>query len=416
MEEKVHVQVRDNSQSIEHILRPISCTAWLLGVGIAHPRKCPKAIMIIIRIIPMAVCSYVTIRDTKFFFTKHSDYWQIDTRRYLDFLNRTLCYISAFYYIYHGIRQYNKWPELMDRLKKLDQNIRKEISMNDRSIKIIEALALLMTFTFCPLMPIIRVLYDYFILSYQVHEIFAREMLFYYILAQSLINSFVFDVVVYVLYCRFQTVNKLIGQLDEFSDVQCVTFKIRRIRELHADICDLANMVNDIHGLHLLLCSVNCFIMAVATSLFLHDVSTGRAFVEPMIRNFFHIAYAMQFCLICWICTLACQESNKTGRLIHKIILNCKLVNLDMHEASNQSSLEMRSALEDLNSEQNSNSSSSHNLNYVVMENFLHKHLNRDCFRNEVNDFSTQLQQNRVAFTACDFFEINNTSFCYVSI
>lgn len=30
------------------------------------------------------------------------------------------------------------------------------------------------------------------------------------------------------------------------------------------------------------------------------------------------------------------------------------------------------------------------------------------CDRNEVNDSSIQLQQHRVAFTACDFFEMNN--------
>jgi hypothetical protein len=125
----------------------------------------------------------------------------------------------------------------MDRLKELDQKIRKEISMNDRSIKIIEALAIFMTITFYSLWPIIRVLYYYLVVPDgrdPVIQFMITDTLFYYILAQSVINSFGFDVVVYVLYRRFQTLNKLIVQLDELSDVQWIAFKIRRIREMHA--------------------------------------------------------------------------------------------------------------------------------------------------------------------------------------
>ncbi|XP_039305738.1 uncharacterized protein LOC120357906 [Solenopsis invicta] len=414
MEEKVHVQVKDNSPSIERILRPISYCAWLLGVGIAHPRKFSKSTTIIIRIIHLAMCSNFTILNTTFFFTSFSSSLRIFTiQMYLYCLNiMTIC-ISAFYYIYHGMRQYNKWPELMDRLKELDQKIREEISMNDRSIKIVEALAVLITFT-CPLIPIIQFLYDYFNSSYlshsSYHKMFIIIVLFYYILAQSLINSFVFDVVVYVLYCRFQTVNKLIVQLDELYDVQQIEFKIKRIREWHFDICDLARMVNDIHSVYLLFYSVNCFINAVASSAFLfHAISNYKHLAEMLPYNFFYIVYAMQFCLICWTCTLACQESNKTGRLIHKFILKYKSVNLDKNEASNQSSLEM--LLDDLDSEQYSNCSSSHNP--YVEENFLHRNLDRECVTKVVNDFSTQLQQNRLTFTACHFLELNNTSFCF---
>ncbi|XP_025986822.2 uncharacterized protein LOC113003088 [Solenopsis invicta] len=402
-EEQVHVQVKDNSPSIERILRLISYTAWLLGVGIVHPRKCPKAIKLIIRIIHIALCSCIMIHDIQFYdpfvhFNKHfiSLYW------YVYYLNRMMCYISAYYYIYHGIRQYNKWTELMDKLKELDRKIRKEISLNDRSIKIIEALAILTTFTFWPLMLITQAVY-YKLYSQQI-ELFP----FYYILAQSLINNYVCDVIVYVLYCRFQTINKLIDQLEKLSDVQWIAFKVRRIREMHADICDLVRMVNDIHGLHLLFCSGNCFTMAV--------VSLYHFFMDPPVDQWLRlihfllcIVYTMQFWLICWICTLACEESKKTGKIIHKIILNCKPVNLYKPEASNQSSLEMRSALEDLNSEQNSNCSSSHN-SYVV-EIFLRQKINQKCITKEVNDFSTQLQQNRVIFTAYDFFEINNASY-----
>ncbi|XP_039305615.1 uncharacterized protein LOC120357875 [Solenopsis invicta] len=411
MEEEVQVQVKDNSPSIERILSPIVYTSWFLGVGAAHPRMCPKVITIIIRIIYMAVCSYVMIRDTKFvqpfpFFTKGFKYAL--PYQYLHYLNRMMCCVSAYYYIYHGIRQYNKWPELMDRLKELDQKIREEISTNDRSIKIIEALAIFTTFIFCPLMPIIQTL------SCLLYSLQTEELLLYYVLlAQLLINSFVFQVIVYVIYCRFHTINKLIGQLDKLSDVQWIAFKIGYIRELYTGISDVASMVNNVHGLHLLFCSGNCFTMAITSLLDLFNVTYRNHWLKLM-HHFLRIVYFMQFCLICWICTLACQESNRTGRIMHKVILNYQPVQLDNHEASNQSSLEMRSALEDLNSEQNSNCSSSHNP-YVV-ENFFRKNLTLECVIKEVNDFSTHLQQNQVAFTAYNFFEINNTSFGCVSI
>ncbi|XP_025995030.2 uncharacterized protein LOC113004821 [Solenopsis invicta] len=406
MNEEIHAQAKDNSPSIENILRPISYTAWLLGVGIARPRKCPKAITIIIRMIHMAVCSYVMIRDTKYYFANI----QVDIRVYIYyFIDRMIYYISTFYYIYHGIRLYNKWPELMDRLKELDQNIRKETSMNYRFLKIVEALAIFTTFIFCPLWPIIKILNYYLNVSHIVHETYIIRMLYYYILAQSLINSFVFVVVVYVLYCRFQIINKLIGQLEKLSNVQWIAFKIRRIRKLHADVCDLASMVNDIHGLHLLFCSANCFTMAIVSLFFVFKYVKHFSWVD-LIQHFLFIVYSMQFCLICWICTLASQESNRTGRIMHKVIMNCQPLSLDNRDAINQSSLEMRSAREDWNNVKNYNCSS-HNL-YVV-RNFLHKNLDQKCVRKEVNDFSIQLQQNRVVFTACDFFEMNNASFGY---
>jgi hypothetical protein len=180
-----------------------------------------------------------------------------------------------------------------------------------------------------------------------------------------------------------------------------------------ADICDLASMVNDIHGLHLLFFSGNCFTMTLTSIFFLFRDMAYDHWLN-MTYNFLCIVYSMQFCLICWICTLACEESNHTGRIIHKIILNCKPVNVDKHRASNQSSLKVRSSQEDSNSEQNSYCSSSHNP-YVV-EIFLRRSLDQECITKEVNDFSIQLEQNRIAFTAYDFFEINNSSYGWVSI
>jgi hypothetical protein len=134
------------------------------------------------------------------------------------------------------------------------------------------------------------------------------------------------------------------------------------------------------------------------------SLQQGLRFIVPVV----------QFYLICWICTLTCKESNRTGRIIYEIILKCQPVNLDKHEAST-SSLEVRPPIEDLDGEQSFNRSSSHNLSFVDMENLLRRNLDQECVTKEINDFSIQLQQYRVLFTACNFFEINNSLFRGVS-
>ncbi|XP_071572919.1 uncharacterized protein [Temnothorax nylanderi] len=403
--EEIHVQVESNSPSIEHSLRPISYTSWLLGVGVSRPRKCPKAVTIILRIVHFAVCSVIVAYGAIDFFTFGSVF-KSDIFKIMYYMNKVMCYVSAYYYVYHGIRQYDKWPELMDRVKELDQKIRRETPMSDRPIKNVQALAILATFACGPLSLIVHALYYYFI---RPEDIFASDLLLYYTIAQSLINSFVFDVVVYVLYHRFQTINELIGQLDERFGAPWIALKIRRIRELHTGICDLVIMVNDIYGFHLLLCSANCFTMVVATLFRIYMGVVEKNYAFMLINNILWLLYAAQFGLMCWICTLARQEFNRTGIIIYATVLNCKPANLGkLNGARNQSSLEVPPLLEGPDGEQNSNRSSNYNLNYVVMENLLRKNLDRDRVRNEVNDFSIQLQQHRIAFTACDFFEMNN--------
>ncbi|KAL6263170.1 hypothetical protein P5V15_005972 [Pogonomyrmex californicus] len=405
MEEEIRVQVEDNSPSIEYSLLPLSYTSWLLGVGVARPRNCPKAVTIILRIVHFAVCSAIVAYGAIDFFTFGSVF-KSDIFKIMYYMNKVMCYVSAYYYVYHGIGQYNKWPELMDRMKELDQKIRRETPMNDRPVKNMEALAILITFACGPLSLIIHALYYYFT---RPEDIFASDLLLYYTIAQSLINSFIFDVVVYVLYHRFQTINELISQLDELFGAPWIALKIRRIRELHTGICDLVFMVNDVHGFHLLLCSANCFTMVVATLFRIYMGVVEKNYAFMLINNILWILYAAQFGLMCWICTLARQESDRTGIIIYAIVLNCKPANLNkLNSVRNRLSLEVPPPSEGLDGEQNSNRSSSYNLNYVVMENLLRKNLDRDCVRNEVNDFSIQLQQHRVAFTACNFFEMNN--------
>jgi hypothetical protein len=128
-------------------------------------------------------------------------------------------------------------------------------------------------------------------------------------------------------------------------------------------------MINDIHGFHLLLCTVNCLILVLTVLLRIYIGLVQKHQCFPWIlANIIWILYVTQFYVICWTCTLVHDEFQKTGTFIYDFVLNCK--NLD-----------------------------------------------GDCVRDEVTDFSNQLQQHRVVlFTTGNFFEINNSLFIYVSI
>ncbi|XP_012527656.3 uncharacterized protein LOC118648252 [Monomorium pharaonis] len=401
--EEIRVPVHDNSPSIEYTLRPISYTSWFMGVGIAHPLKCPKFVTIVIRIIHLVICTVILTM----FIRNNISHLSIDSVvEFFYIIDRMIFFVAAYYYIYHGIRQYNTWPKLMDKIKELDQKIRKETHMNDEPVKVMEAVAILMTFVCCPLIPIVRYLYDFLTSNYiAIDSLFSD-----YMMAQSMINSFFFGVVVYVLYYRYKMINKMLGHL-ELSDARLITLKIRRIKELHNDICDLVIVINDIHGFYLLLFSANCFSI-VTTALFCgYMVFMLNSYKVALIYCIISVIYTIQFGVICWACKLARQEFEKTKTIMCAISLKCQSMKFDKpNDTRNQLSLEVRPSLEDANSEQNFNWS--RNWNYVAMENLLRKIMARNDVNTEINDFFIQLQHHRVSFTACDFFEMNNNLFC----
>ncbi|XP_036146814.1 uncharacterized protein LOC105831797 isoform X1 [Monomorium pharaonis] len=439
-----------NLPSIEHTLRPISYTSWFMGVGIAHPLKCPKFVTIIIRIIHLVICTMILTRSI---YKTGLDFSMDSVIRIGWLIERMIYFVATYYYIYHGIRQYNTWPELMDKIKELDRKIRKKTHMNDEPVKVMEAVAILMTFVCFPLIPIVLYLYDFLTSNYVAIE--SRP--FSYMMAQSTINSFFFGVVVYVLYYRYKMINKMLGHLDELSDETLISHKIRRIRELHngklcrillvvlkldnvsscgakcsfiestnivvilrcdlefcyADIYDLAIVISNIHGLYLLLFSVNCFSIVTTTLYFGYVYFINSTYVRALIYYMISVVYTIQFGVICWVCKLAGQEFEKTKTIMCAIALKYQSTKFDKpNDIRNQLSLEVRPPLEDADSEQNFNGSNSGDWNYVVMENLLRKILARDHVSNEINAFFIQLQHRRVSFTACDFFEMNNNLFC----
>ncbi|XP_036146815.1 uncharacterized protein LOC118646953 [Monomorium pharaonis] len=402
----------DNSLSIEHYLQPIVYISWLLGVGIAHPRKWPKIVTIIIRIVHLALCTFSFI---KLFYNFASDSKKDKFNEFCGVIALSIniiYHVSSYYYIYHGIKHHDKWSKLMDKIKEVDQKIKRETHINIKPLKILEIVAIIVTFTCCPLLLFVHALYNFIYSS-----VVEKDLLSYYILAQSTINCFVFDVVVYILYHRYQMINKLLGQMDELSGTsKRIAFKIKCIREMHYDICDLVVMISDIHGFYLFIVSINCVDtvgLAVFEMIEMIQSSTmcNDKEIDVLKSIFFLIMYIMQFYVTYWICKLIYQEFDKTGIIICGILLKCKSVNLDtLNETRNQLNLEVRLPMKDLGTQQRCYSCS--NLNYVAMENLLRQYPNRewssqnlDCVRNEINDFSIQLQHRRIA---CNFFEVNN--------
>ncbi|XP_036150461.1 uncharacterized protein LOC105831795 isoform X4 [Monomorium pharaonis] len=407
--EEIYVPVHDNSSSIERTLRLMSYTSWFMGVGIAHPLKCPKFVTIIIRIIHLVICTVILIKHLQF--VSSFVYFKSNTsvNKWFFAMGNMIYCVSTYYSIYHGIRQY-EWPELMDKMKQLDRKIRRDVHMNDQPVRYMVATAILMTFACSPLFTIVLVLYDFMKHS---NDTYVTDYAFYYMMARSLINSFVFDVVVYVLYYRYRTTNKMLGHLDKLSDAPLIALKIRRIRELHNDICDLVIMINDIHGLYLLLFSLNCFFM-VTTLLYMAFIYIENEDYETILIVYtVAIMYTTQFGLICWICTLARQEFEKTKIIMCAIALKCQSMKFDkLNNTRNQLNLKVRPLMEDTDSNQNFNRSNSHNWNYDGVRKLLRTIIDQDHVNNEINGFLIQLQHRQVSFTACDFFEISNNLFC----
>ncbi|XP_043497336.1 uncharacterized protein LOC122521022 [Polistes fuscatus] len=413
MEDETRVQIEQRSTlTTEKTLRVITYVSWFLGVGVAHPKKLPKFVTIIVRVLNFGVCTVIVAYGAIDFFT-FGTIFKSDIFKIMYYMNKVVCYISSYYYVFHGIKHYEKWPLLMDKIEQLNKKITREVSINERSIKTVQILAVMLTFILGPVSLLMHVLYYYFT---SPEDIFASDLLLYYTIAQSIINSFVFDTVVYVICNRFRKINKMIERLDNKLVASLIAFKIRRIRELHSDVCKLVVLVNDTHGVQLLLCSANSFIMVLATLFRIYMGVVEHNYAFMLINNIIWIIYAGQFGLMCWVCTLTNREFKKTGILIHSVIPNHEKTDRDkplsilaicnehdyslqLHQQNQQHHDDRRRISLDI---------SRFGLNYFSMENLLRANIERDCIRNEINDFSNQLQQQPIAFTACDFFEMNN--------
>lgn len=99
-------------------------------------------------------------------------------------------------------------------------------------------------------------------------------------------------------------------------------------------------------------------------------------------NNIIWIIYATQFALNCYVCTLTCREAAGTGILIHEVGLkNNQLNNRRLYSRSLKRSMSYQPES---------------------------KTYEGSSIQNEIAHFSSQLQQSRVSFSACGFFELDN--------
>ncbi|XP_076650898.1 uncharacterized protein LOC143357994 [Halictus rubicundus] len=400
MEEEITVQVDENPPCPEHILRPITYVSWFLGVGVGSPKNCPKLVTMILRGVHIAVCTVIVAFSVMDF----ANFGREFTSKLFEIMycmNETICHVSAYYYVCNIIKYYDEWPELMKMMESLDLLINKELAIDDTSVRSRQIVAILTVIVLGPVSLAVHVLYYYYT---DPNQIYASDLLLYYSISQTLANSFVFDVVVYMICLRFRTINLAIKGLDEKLGTFWVALKIRRIRKLHSDACAVIMKVNEIYGMDLLLCSTNAFIMVVAKlfRIYMSAAEQKNGFI--FLNNLIWLVYCGQFIVMCWVCTLTHREVNKIGPSVQEFVLNAQYLtkfnkfasfrNFCNEERRRVSICEDQSAIYP---------------NNFGMDSLLRANFERDCVRNEANDFALQLQQHNVKFTACDFFDMDNS-------
>lgn len=239
MEEEITVQVEGNTSDPERTLRPITYVSWFLGVGVAWPEKCPKPVTVILRMIHLGICTVIVAFSVMDF----ANFGQQFTSKLFEimyYMNETICHVAAYYYVCHIVQHYDKWPELMRTMKSLDEQISKELPIDDKGVRIRQILAILAVCLCGPVSLAVHVLYYYFT---DPAQIYASDLLLYYTIPQTLVNSFVFDIVVYMICVRFRAINQAIKGLDERLGNYWIALKIRRIRKLHSGECEFRNMI-----------------------------------------------------------------------------------------------------------------------------------------------------------------------------
>ncbi|CAL7938523.1 unnamed protein product [Xylocopa violacea] len=400
-EEEIAVRVENGRANPERTLRPIMYASWLLGVGVGRPKNSPKWMTMLIRAIHFAVCSVIVAFSAMDF----ADFGKEFTSELFEIMycvNETGRHLAAYYYVYHIIRHYDKWAELMEILERFDENVGKgSAPIDDRSVRIGQILAILLVLLFGPISLIAHVLYYYLTAP---DQIFASDLLLYYTIAQTLINSFVFDIVVYAIRQRFRAIGETMGQSsNERFGIYRIASKIRRIRRLYNELCCAVTTVNEIYGVDLLLCSTNAFVLVVAKlfRIYMSAVERKNGFI--FLNNVIWMIYGGQLVAMCWVCTLTHREINKIGLCVSEFALNGNretVVKSDQLASSrNFWNEEPRQRLERA-ATTTTTSSSSHC---------------RSPIRDELNDFSLELHRYRLAFTACDYFEMDNSLLTRVS-
>lgn len=227
---QVSISFDEKEKSFEKVIRPSTYLSWILGVGIARPKKSSKLTTFILRFLNFAVCSSIVAYGAIDFFFFGSIF-KSDTFKIMYYMNKVACYISSYYYVFHGIVQYKKWPMLMKRIATIDKKMRHcGVECNNRCIRNFQIFTLIMTFLLGPVSLVSHALYY---LYTRPEEIYASDLLLYHTISQSLCINFEFDLVVLGIYRRFKEINGAIRRSGEQITAGRIIMEIRRARDVH---------------------------------------------------------------------------------------------------------------------------------------------------------------------------------------
>ncbi|XP_043487491.1 putative gustatory receptor 28b [Polistes fuscatus] len=138
--------------------------------------------------------------------------------------------------------------------------------------------------------------------------------------------------------------------------------KIRKIKEIHLELIKCAENINDAYGLHILMSVSAACIVITASSYIEYSFIKSIDYCQNLFMCFFFpywiIYHGLKIFIICYVCASAATELHAT---------NTGDILCELHEPS--TSIE---------------------------------------FRQEVYNFTLQLVQNPLSFTACGFFDLNN--------
>lgn len=226
----VTFEKNDKIKSVEKILQPSAIVSWLFGAGIARPSKCPKALTLFLRFINFVICSVIVAYGAIDFFIFGSVF-KSDTFKIMYYSNKAACYISSYWYVLQGLVQYSKWPLLMENIGEIDRKMKQcGMENSNKLIRKFQFFTLVAIITLGPVSLISHAIYYYYI---RPEDIFASDLLLYHTIAQSLVMNFNFDLVVCVIYSRFETLNQRINQIADQFAPEAIVMEIRRVREIH---------------------------------------------------------------------------------------------------------------------------------------------------------------------------------------
>ncbi|KAI4479171.1 hypothetical protein M0804_011310 [Polistes exclamans] len=155
---------------------------------------------------------------------------------------------------------------------------------------------------------------------------------------------------------------------------------ITKVREIHLELIKCAKNINDAYGLHILMSISTSFIVITASSYIEYNCITSIDYSQHLYTFFFFpywiIYHTLKICIICYVCSSTATEFHERNGKQN----DCFYIVFFLLHATNTGD--------------------------ILCE--LHEPSTSTEFRQEVYNFTLQLVQNSLSFTACGFFDLNN--------